>query len=61
MIIFNRWGEIIFESYNAQVGWDGTYGNGEICQDGVYVWQIYFGEEISDKKQTIRGHVTLLK
>jgi gliding motility-associated-like protein len=61
LTIFNRWGEIVFESYDAQVGWDGTYGGGEICQDGVYVWQINFGESISDKKHEIRGHVTLLK
>jgi len=61
LIIFNRWGEIVFESYDAQVGWDGTYGGGQICQDGVYVWQINIGESISDKKHEIRGHVTLLK
>ncbi|MGV6862005.1 MAG: T9SS type B sorting domain-containing protein [Putridiphycobacter sp.] len=60
LIIFNRWGETVFESYNAAVGWDGTYG-GTLCEDGVYVWQINFGESISDKKHKLRGHVTLLK
>ena len=60
LTIFNRWGEIVFESYNAQIGWNGKYA-GEMCEDGVYVWQISFGEIISDEKQLIRGHVTLLK
>ena len=61
MTIFNRWGEIVFESYNFDTGWDGTYGNGGLVDDGVYIWQIEFGEKLSDKKQTHRGHVTVLK
>lgn len=60
LMIFNRWGEIIFESYNANIGWDGTYG-GEIVQDGVYVWQIDFKELHTDKRHIHKGHVTLLK
>lgn len=61
LTIFNRWGEIIFESYNFDYGWNGHYGDGGLVQDGVYVWQIEFGEKLSDKKQTHRGHVTVLK
>jgi gliding motility-associated-like protein len=60
LIIFNRWGEVIFESNNAAVGWDGTYG-GKICQDGTYLWQISFKELGRDKRQIIRGHVNLLR
>ena len=61
LTIFNRWGEIIFESYNFDKGWNGHYGNGGLVEDGVYVWQIEFGENSTDKKQTHRGHVTVLK
>jgi gliding motility-associated-like protein len=61
LTIFNRWGEIIFESYNHEKGWNGHYGDGGLVQDGVYVWQIEFGETMSDKQYTIRGHVTVLK
>ena len=60
MVIFNRWGEIIFESNNAEVGWDGTYG-GNLCQDGVYLWQITYKELGKDKRNEIRGHINLLK
>lgn len=60
MLIFNRWGEVLFESNDAEVGWDGTYG-GEICQDGTYVWQITFKDLGKDKRQLIRGHVNLLR
>jgi gliding motility-associated-like protein len=60
MIIFNRWGEIVFESNNAQVGWDGTYG-GELCPSGTYIWQIRYKELGKDRHQEIRGHVHLLR
>jgi gliding motility-associated-like protein len=59
--IFNRWGEILFESYNTENGWDGTYGNRGLVDDEVYVWQIEFGETMSDKTHRYRGHVTVLK
>lgn len=60
--IYNRWGELIFESFNAAVGWDGTYPkDGKLCQDGVYVWKINFKESMSDKKHLVEGHVTLLR
>jgi gliding motility-associated-like protein len=61
MTIFNRWGEIMFESYNYNVGWTGTYGDQGLLEDGIYVWQIEFKETMSDKRHTYRGHITVLK
>jgi gliding motility-associated-like protein len=61
LTIFNRYGETIFESYNFDTGWSGHYGSGGLVKDGVYIWQIEFGEKLTDKKQTHRGHVTVLK
>jgi len=60
LIIFNRWGETVFESYNDQEGWDGTY-NGENAPDGVYVWTVQFGDILSDKKFIDRGIVTIVR
>ena len=60
LTIFDRWGEILFESYNSTVGWDGTYG-GSLVEDGVYVWKIDFKDINSDKMFTQSGHVTVLK
>ena len=37
MMIFNRWGELIFVTNDVTIGWDGYY-KGEICQMDVYVW-----------------------
>ena len=37
MKIFNRWGEVVFETNDSKVGWDGTYGiNGDAVQEGIY-------------------------
>jgi len=63
LTIFNRWGEIIFESYDYEIGWDGTFGKGssQIVGDGVFIWQISFLETMSDKRHMYRGHVNILK
>ncbi|MBK8925773.1 MAG: gliding motility-associated C-terminal domain-containing protein [Crocinitomicaceae bacterium] len=61
MVIFDRWGEVMFETYNFDYGWNGTYGDQGLVENGVYVWQIEFKETMSDKRHTHRGHVTVLK
>ncbi|MFH2141167.1 MAG: PKD domain-containing protein [Bacteroidota bacterium] len=38
MQIFNRWGELIFETNDIKIGWDGYY-RGNICQQDVYVYK----------------------
>ena len=41
MMIFNRWGELIFTSEDLNIGWDGKKeGKGEICPLGVYAYYI---------------------
>ena len=60
LLIFNRWGEIIFESYNLKYGWDGTYNN-KIVVDGVYVYKLDFLDNHTNTKHEITGHVNLIK
>ena len=56
--IYNRWGEIIWESYDANVGWDGSIGNyGLDIQDGVYIYSIVFGYKNTAKKEHLTGHI----
>lgn len=61
LVIYNRWGEMIFESYDPSRGWNGTYGSGEIVQDGVYIWHISAGDILTDKIFEFDGHVTVIK
>lgn len=60
LLIFNRWGEIIFESRNYDKHWNGKYAN-EFVEEGAYIWQIDFKETASSKDHTFRGHVTVLR
>ena len=60
LIIFNRWGEVMFESYDHTVGWRGTYG-GNIVQDGTYIWRITLKRNGVDKREVFNGHVTIIR
>lgn len=59
MMIFNRWGELIFRSNDINVGWDG-YFNGKLCQQDTYVWKVNMGF-FDGRKYNGTGSVTLLK
>ncbi|MEX1190901.1 MAG: gliding motility-associated C-terminal domain-containing protein, partial [Brumimicrobium sp.] len=59
--IYNRWGEMVWESHNPEVGWDGTYGgNGQKVKGGTYIWKVRTRDYINDKKYEWQGHVTVL-
>ncbi len=60
MVIFDRWGEIIWESNDDSVGWDGTYA-GIPVQDGTYTWRIEFKTTASDERVVAIGHVNVLR
>ena len=60
MYIFNRWGELIFESHDASVGWDGTY-RGKMMENGTYTWKIEFKQTRDDERHMIIGHVNIIK
>ena len=60
--IYDRWGNLLFSSYDINTGWDGKFQNkgGDILQEDVYVWKI----DLTDFKQqghTVSGHVSLIK
>ncbi len=59
--IFNRWGELIWESYDHTVGWDGTYGKFLPVQEGTYTWVIEFNLKNIDDKERITGSVNVLR
>ncbi len=59
MLIFNRWGELVFTSTDIEVGWDATY-EGHNCQDGTYVWKIKL-TDFDGKAYEYIGHVNLLR
>ncbi len=39
LLVFNRWGELLFESQDTERGWDGYY-NGKLCPQDVYMYKL---------------------
>jgi gliding motility-associated-like protein len=64
LYIYDRWGEIIFESHDATIGWDGSYGSNnevQLVQDGTYNWVIEFKVTLNDERKRINGHVNVIR
>jgi len=55
MVIYDRWGNIVFESEDIMEGWDGTF-RGSKMNSAVFVYYILSGDEVLSK-----GNVTLLR
>ncbi len=58
LMIFNRWGELIFESFNQDIGWDGLY-KGKLAKQDVYIWRVT-GTYTDGKGFDKTGDVTLM-
>ena len=62
MLIFNRWGEIIFESQDPTIGWDASFSlNGNPCQASTYTYVVNFKVPSLSEQKTISGHVNLIR
>ncbi len=59
LMIFNRWGELIFETFDLNLGWDGTY-KGKPVAIGEYIWKIRYGVVDGIDQVERIGHVTKL-
>lgn|GEM_PF-2207599 len=57
--VFDRWGKMIFVSYNSADRWDGTY-LGEQVHSGVYFYHVYY-ECIDGKASSLKGDVTVVR
>ena len=58
--IYNRWGELIFESHDIHAYWDGNYGDCK-AQVGVYSFILSYSASASPDLKTFTGSVSLLK
>jgi len=58
--VFDRWGEVIFQSNNKLVGWDGTNKSAQ-CKEDVYVWKIRVKKKTNSEGMEYLGHVNLLR
>ncbi|MBM3453418.1 MAG: hypothetical protein FJX84_09815, partial [Bacteroidetes bacterium] len=62
LYVFNRWGEVIWESHDPQDRWDGNYGGGGAdCPIGVYTWKINYKPKETDEKIVLSGQINLIR
>jgi gliding motility-associated-like protein len=60
LVIYNRWGEVIWESFDYHTAWDGTYDiDGQPVQDGIYTWVLQLKKMKNDDVSIFSG--TLLR
>jgi PKD repeat protein len=59
LVIYSRWGELLFESRDLYQGWDGYLNDGTLAMQGVYVykaWVVY----VDGREEVRMGDVTFL-
>ncbi|MBC7864555.1 MAG: gliding motility-associated C-terminal domain-containing protein, partial [Bacteroidia bacterium] len=58
--IFDRWGELIYETHDTNEGWDGTY-KGHRVEGEVYVWKVKYVDVPEALDHLHIGHVTVVR
>lgn len=56
--IYNRWGQLVFETTEPDLGWDGSF-HGEQVPQGVYVYRLVY-TELSGKSHEKKGTVSVI-
>ena len=60
-MIFDRWGQILFETNDPATGWNGRFSDGGEVPIGVYVWKLIAKDRITTNRIERIGHVTLVR
>ena len=60
ILVFNRWGEVIFKSSSALIGWDGTH-KGMKSKEDVYVWKVKAKKSVNEDVIERIGNVNLIR
>jgi gliding motility-associated-like protein len=58
--IYNRWGQLMFQTNNWKKGWDGRL-NGQPQPAGTYVWMLRFVDRDTQRKVFIKGTTILVR
>jgi gliding motility-associated-like protein len=58
-MVFDRWGEMVFETEDVKQGWDGTLQGNPITSDAVFSWILIYRDKSGISQKKI-GTVTLL-
>ncbi len=61
LLIYDRWGQLIFETEDLSIHWDGTDLSGATAKSGVFVWKLVVYENEVNVKKSLVGHVNLIR
>jgi gliding motility-associated-like protein len=62
MRIFDRYGEMVFESEDINFGWNGGFVNSDyFIKDDVYVYDVEVTSTITEEKLEYKGHITVIR
>gem|GEM_PF-1933943 len=59
--VYNRWGEIVFESHDPEQVWDGSFKGGDYyCQPGIFNFIISY-KSLDTSAQEMKGTISLIR
>ena len=59
-VVYDRWGELLYEMRDGKPRWDGFY-NGDLVKQDVYVYQLEYRSFCSNAVVSTTGHVTVVR
>jgi gliding motility-associated-like protein len=60
MMIFDRWGNMIFQTNEWMKDWDGYVNGNDVIMEDVYVWKVSFADQYG-ARHNYMGHVSVIK
>jgi gliding motility-associated-like protein len=62
LVVYNRWGEVLFETNDPAEEWDGTYKNKPVAQ-GAYGWFAMYSGNVNGIVERLKdaGTITVIR
>jgi gliding motility-associated-like protein len=57
--IFNRWGQLLYQSHSQTPSWDGSV-NGQLASDGTYYYILTYQDEAGEQRR-FQGSLTVVR
>ena len=61
LIIYNRWGAVVYQSNNANISWDGKSAGGKDANAGIYYFEIRYTDQCSEEERLETGFFHLMR
>lgn len=59
LLVYDRWGGLVWSTLSPSEGWNGRDAKGKLCQKGVYVYQLSYKDQ-NNLPYQLNGSVTLI-